>query len=290
MSKRAVTVIGLGPMGQAMVAAFLDQGHPVTVWNRTASKADALVARGATRAATVAEALAANELVVLSLTDYDAMYAILEPAADALAGRVLVNLSSDTPERARAGAAWAAEHGAQYLTGGVQVPPPLIGTPESSTFYSGPRAVFEAHQDTLRVLTGTDYRGEDPGLAALYYQLTMDLFWTTMTAFLHTVTVAAAHGISATDLAPYTTNVMTGMPYFIDFYSKRIAAGEHPGDVDKLAMGVASIEHVVHTSEAAGIDPSLPAAVAALFRQGVAAGHADDSFTSLVEVLRKPAA
>lgn len=285
-----MTVIGLGPMGQAMVNAFLDQGHPVTVWNRTASKADALVARGATRAATVAEALAANELVVLSLTDYDAMYAILEPAADALAGRVLVNLTSDTPDRARAAAAWAAEHGAEYLTGGVRVPPPMIGTPESSTFYSGPLAVFEAHQDTLKALTGTDYRGADPGLAALYYQLQMDLFWTTMTAFLHAVTVAAAYGISATELLPYTTSTMTDMPYFIDFYSKRIDNGEHPGDVDKLAMGAASIDHVVHTAEAAGVDASLPAAVAAIFHRGMAVGHADDSFTSLVEVIRNPAA
>jgi 3-hydroxyisobutyrate dehydrogenase-like beta-hydroxyacid dehydrogenase len=72
-----VTVIGLGPMGQAMVRAFLAAGHPVTVWNRTAARADELVAAGARRAATVAEAVAANELVVLSLTDYRAMYDIL---------------------------------------------------------------------------------------------------------------------------------------------------------------------------------------------------------------------
>ena len=30
-----VTVIGLGPMGQAMARALLAGGHPVTVWNRT---------------------------------------------------------------------------------------------------------------------------------------------------------------------------------------------------------------------------------------------------------------
>src|SRR3954447_1888627 len=47
MSRQAVTVIGLGPMGRAMVDAFLDRGHAVTVWNRTASKAEELVARGA---------------------------------------------------------------------------------------------------------------------------------------------------------------------------------------------------------------------------------------------------
>ncbi|MCU1664606.1 MAG: 6-phosphogluconate dehydrogenase, partial [Pseudonocardia sp.] len=38
-SSAPVTVIGLGPMGQAMVRRFLDAGHPVTVWNRTAGRA-----------------------------------------------------------------------------------------------------------------------------------------------------------------------------------------------------------------------------------------------------------
>ncbi|NYI05856.1 NAD(P)-dependent oxidoreductase [Allostreptomyces psammosilenae] len=289
MSKTPVTVIGLGPMGRAMVDAFLTAGHPVTVWNRTASRADDLVARGATRAATVREALLANELVVLSLTDYDAMYAILEPATDALAGRVLVNLSSDTPARSRAGAEWAAGHGARYLTGGVQVPPSGIGSPESSTFYSGPKEVFEAHQATLRVLTGTDYRGEDPGLAPLYYQIGMDMFWTALTSWVHAVAVARANGISAADLLPQATETLGGLPQFLEFYTPRIDAGEHPGDVDRLAMGVASIEHVVHTAEDSGVDPSLPAAVLEVFRRGAEAGHGGDSLTSLVEVFGRKA-
>ncbi len=42
-----VTVIGLGPMGQALAGAFLKNGHPTTVWNRSAGKAEALVAQGA---------------------------------------------------------------------------------------------------------------------------------------------------------------------------------------------------------------------------------------------------
>ena len=48
----SVTVLGLGPMGQALSAALLDANYPPTVWNRTESKADALRARGAAWAAT----------------------------------------------------------------------------------------------------------------------------------------------------------------------------------------------------------------------------------------------
>ncbi|MFF7727499.1 NAD(P)-dependent oxidoreductase [Streptomyces sp. NPDC008001] len=285
--ERAVTVIGLGPMGQAMAGAYLDAGYEVTVWNRTAAKADALVARGAHRAATPGAALAANELVVLSLTDHDALYAILDPVADALAGRVLVNLSSDTPERAREAAAWAAGHGAEYLTGGVQCPPSGIGAAGSSTFYSGPKEVFEAHAAALKVLTGADYRGTDPGLAALYYQIQMDMFWTAMLSYLHATAITAANGITAQEFLPYAQSTMASLPDFLAFYAPRIDAGTHDGDVDKLAMGVASVEHVLHTAESSGVGTALPAAVLDVFRRGMERGHGGDSFTSLLEVFHE---
>ncbi|MEU2723314.1 NAD(P)-dependent oxidoreductase [Streptomyces smyrnaeus] len=285
-SKQSVTVIGLGPMGQAMVHALLSKGHQVTVWNRTPSRADALVARGAVLAKSAEDALSANELVVLSLTDYDAMYAVLEPASHALAGRVLVNLSSDTPKKTRAGARWVSEHGGVHLTGGVNASPSGIGQPGSSTFYSGPRQVFDAHRSTLEVLTGTNYRGEDPGLAALLYQMGMVMFWTSTLSYWQVIALADANGLTATDVLSHATETMTGMPDFLSFYAERIDAGEHPGDVDRLAMGMASVEHVLHTNADAGVDTTLPAAVAALFRRGMDAGHAADSFSSLVELMK----
>ncbi|KAB8161597.1 NAD(P)-dependent oxidoreductase [Streptomyces sp. 3MP-14] len=287
-TKQSVTVIGLGPMGQAMAGAFLDRDYDVTVWNRTPSRADALVGRGAVRAPSVAEALAAHELVVLSLTDYDAMYATLEPASAALAGRTLVNLSSDTPEKAREAARWAAARGAVQLTGGVTVPPAGIGRAESSTFYSGPREVFDRHRAALEVITGrTDHRGEDPGLAALMYQIGMVMFWTSMLSYWQAIALAHANGLTAADILPHAVETAESLPGFLSFYAERIDAGRHVGDVDRLAMGTASVEHVLHTNADAGVDTTLPATVVELFRRGMDAGHTGDSFSSLVELMRK---
>jgi len=104
-----VTVIGLGPMGQAMARALLAAGRQVTVWNRTPSRADDLVTGGATRAETPSDAVSAAELVVLSLTDYQAMYDILGNVDDAvLAGKVIVTSAPthrSEPERLLAGQA-----------------------------------------------------------------------------------------------------------------------------------------------------------------------------------------
>ncbi|MEU1284635.1 NAD(P)-binding domain-containing protein [Kitasatospora sp. NPDC005856] len=286
-SKRSVTVIGLGPMGQAMAGAFLDAGYDVTVWNRTAARADALVARGAQAAPGAEAAVAANELVVLSLTDYDAVFGVLESVEPALKGKVIANLGSDTPGRAREAARWLAERGAGHLTGGVQVPPSGIGSPGSSTFYSGPVELFQRHRDALEVLTGVDYRGDDPGLAQLYYQIQMDLFWSSMVGYLHATAIAEANGISAEEFLPYLSSTAASMAGFQAFYAPRITAGDHRGDVDRLAMALASIEHVRHTAEDSGVDGALPAVLAEAFRRGAADGNGAAGLTTLVGQFRR---
>ncbi|MFB4313904.1 NAD(P)-binding domain-containing protein [Actinomadura sp. 21ATH] len=97
---------------------MLGKGRSLTVWNRTAAKADGLVAEGAHRAATVADAVTASPVTIVCLNDYPTMYRVFEPAG-ALSGGTLVSLNSGTPAEARAAAGWAAE----------RVPPPLIGHP-----------------------------------------------------------------------------------------------------------------------------------------------------------------
>jgi 3-hydroxyisobutyrate dehydrogenase/2-hydroxy-3-oxopropionate reductase len=61
-----VGVVGLGAMGSRIAARLLETGHPVVVWNRDAAKAEPLVQRGATPAATPA-ALAASSRVVITM-------------------------------------------------------------------------------------------------------------------------------------------------------------------------------------------------------------------------------
>jgi 3-hydroxyisobutyrate dehydrogenase-like beta-hydroxyacid dehydrogenase len=63
-----VGLIGLGLMGHGMAESLLRGGHELTVYNRTASKADALVAKGARLAKTPADACR-GDLVITMLSD-----------------------------------------------------------------------------------------------------------------------------------------------------------------------------------------------------------------------------
>ncbi|MCW3467140.1 NAD(P)-dependent oxidoreductase [Chitinophaga nivalis] len=284
-----VTVIGLGPMGQAITRSLLQKGISVTVWNRTASKADDLVAAGALRAATVADALQANELVLLSLTHYQAMYDILQPAAQALAGKVLVNLSSDTPEKAREAAVWAAANGAQFLAGGIMVTPQQVGHPGSFAFFSGPQELFEAHQPILSIIGDTDYRGSDPGLAPLYYQALLDIMFTSVAGIMHGMALIKSANIPAATFAPYVDNFLVFLRQLVSDLQMAQEAdkGSYDGSHNNMLMMTAGIHHITDASADAGVNTSLPAAVKDIFDRTVAKGHGKDGLASIFEVLRQ---
>ena len=74
MNESSVTVamIGLGIMGSALASAILASGLDLTVWNRSAAKCGPLVEQGAVAAASVADAVAGSEVVVVCVRGYDA--------------------------------------------------------------------------------------------------------------------------------------------------------------------------------------------------------------------------
>lgn len=281
-----VSVIGLGPMGQAMVGALLAAGHPTTVWNRTPARAQDVVAAGAVLAPTVADALDAGELVIVSLTDYQAMCDVLGPAEAALRGRTVVNLSSDSPERTRAAAAWLAERGAELVAGGIMVPAPLVGAAAAFAFYSGPRPAFDAHEKALRVIARPDYRGTDPALAQLYYQALLEIFLTFLGGFAHAAALMAAAGVDAATFLPYAARFTETLPNYLTAAARNFDTGTHPGEQATAIMMGATADHVVAASVEAGVDPTLPQAVQALYQRTIAEGRGQESWTAMFEVMR----
>lgn len=286
-ARTSVTVIGLGAMGQALAGALPDAGHLITVWNRSQGKGDELVARGAVRAATAEEAVRASELTLVCVVDYDASHAILAPLADALTGRVLVNLTSDTPERSREAAAWAQSHGISYLDGAVMVPTPLIGSPDALLFYSGVQGAFERHESTLKALGGkAAFVGTDPGLAALYDLSLLDFFYGSISGLVHAYALATADGVKAADIAPYLNTIVQILPPIAEYTAANIDAGKYPGAQANLGMMAAGVEHILHAARTRGLDVSQLEAVKSVADRAIAKGHGSDDWARTYEALR----
>ena len=276
-----------------MAEVFLAAGHPITVWNRTPGKSSKLVAAGAVEAATAAEAVAASNLVVISQVDYAAMDASL--AGVDLSGKVLVNLSSDSPDVLRTASQSVTERGGTLVAAGIMVPPPGIGQPGAYVFYSGSETVLEAHRETLAVLGRVDYMGADPGLAMLYYQAMLNMFWTTLVSYMYSAALVGTAGVSADDLRPYAAALLSdltdeGPMGYLKIVTSEIEKGVYPGAENNLHMQAVGSEHVVHAFDQVGLDTIMPRALAEIFAHADAAGHGQDGLTALIEVIRKPAA
>ncbi|MGW7411118.1 NAD(P)-dependent oxidoreductase [Streptomyces sp. NPDC054863] len=284
----AVTVLGLGNMGSALAAALLGRGHRTTVWNRTAEKARALVDRGARPAATPGEAIAASPLIVACVLDYDALYAVLDPVADALAGKTLVNLTSGSPEQAHEAAAWARRHGADYLDGGIMTTPPGVGSPKMMFLYSGSADVFATHRPTLAALGDPLHLGTDPGLASLYDSALLGLMWSTLTGWLHGTALVGAEKIDATAFTPVAVRWLTAVAGFMTTYAPQVDAGQYPGDDATVDVQIAAVDHLLHAAEDRGLDNALPELLKSAMERARAAGHGSDSYASVIEVLRGP--
>jgi 2-hydroxy-3-oxopropionate reductase len=103
-----IAFIGTGLMGAPMTRRLLKSGFQVTVWNRAAEKAQALVADGAVFAGDVRAAVEGANVVFTMLSDAQAVGEVLfdKGAADAMKkGAVVADTSSIAPVAARTHAA-----------------------------------------------------------------------------------------------------------------------------------------------------------------------------------------
>lgn len=281
-----VTVIGLGLMGTALARAFLKAGHRTTVWNRTAKKAEDLVAHGAARAATLSEAIRASPLVVVCVLDHDAVREVLRDAGDAFAGRTFVNLTSETPAQARETAAWAAARGIDYLDGAIMDIPQGVGRPEAMLLYSGSRAAFTDWRPALEVLGSGTYLGTDAGLAALYDLALLCIMWSTLAGFFHAAALVGTEKVPATTFLPMATGWLSAVAGFLPRMAEQVDSGDYATDVSTLGISAVGLGHLAHASEEQGLTADVPASLKALFDRAVARGHGGHALASLVEVIR----
>ncbi|MEU9114799.1 NAD(P)-binding domain-containing protein [Streptomyces sp. NPDC048483] len=288
VTKKNVAVLGLGAMGTALTDALLAAGHRVTVWNRTAAKADGPVERGARRAATVAEAVAAGEVVIVCILDYaDAGVLLTERAGgdDALRGRVVVNVTNGSPQEARTMAERVTGLGGTYLDGGIMAVPEMIGRPGALVLYSGSWAAFEAHQGVLETFARGVYLGEDPGAAPLHDLALLSGMYGMFGGFAHAAALVRSAGGPVAEfttelLVPWLRAMCGGLPTM----AAQIDSGEYGATGSNLGMQV-SHDSIGAVSRAQGVSDELFAPVLALMKRRVAGGHGAEGFAGVVEEL-----
>jgi 3-hydroxyisobutyrate dehydrogenase len=115
----AVGYVGLGIMGMGMARNLLKAGFPLSVWNRTASKAEALAAEGATARATPAEVAANSDIIVICVSDTPDVETVLLGDNGIIhgvkPGSLVIDCSTISPQATQAMAEKLAAKGVQML-------------------------------------------------------------------------------------------------------------------------------------------------------------------------------
>src|SRR5438132_7480484 len=83
-----IGIVGTGRMGTAIALRLLDNGHDVTVWNRTADKTKTAADAGALVAATPAALAQTSDKIISMLTNATAMQTVYSGNEGLLSGNV----------------------------------------------------------------------------------------------------------------------------------------------------------------------------------------------------------
>jgi len=289
MSNKEITVLGLGSMGVTIARLYLDKGYKVTVWNRTADKAAALTSRGAVLAPSAAEALRASAVAVMCVYDYRAADAILaaEGVAAALDGRLLVQLTTGSPQDARDAEAWAHRQGATYLEGAIQAAPDQMGQPDTPVLMSGAEPVFRAAEPLLGVLGGgIVYLGEKASAAAAMDLATLSTIYGTLLGFLHGARVAEHEGFDVAEYGRIVAGIMPTFAGFLQHEGSVIQSGNFAISQSPMRISVEATQRILQTAQQAGINTEFPAFAAGLFQRADAAGLGGEELAALIKLLR----
>lgn len=178
-----VSLIGLGLMGRPMGHNLLKAGFPLVVWNRTASRADSLVAAGARLAASPKEAAAAADFLITIVSDPPALEQVLwgtdEKSGGAFSalkkGALYVDSSTVSPVLARkiadastkagirfldapvTGGTWGAEKGELvFMVGGgaetLEAARPVLSAMGKKIFHLGPNGAGQTIKLAMNLL------------------------------------------------------------------------------------------------------------------------------------------
>ena len=283
----AVSVLGMGAMGRRIARRLLEAGHHMAVWNRTPERADELVALGATRAASPADAARRGEAVITMLADPEALRSVVEGpegiAAGVRAGPTVIEMSTVGPATIE----WlrtVLPDGVGLIDAPVQG---SLGEAESGAlqlWIGGPDDLVERWTPFLSVLGEPVHAGE-LGKGAATKLVTNATLVGTMTLLGETIALADALGVPR-EIA-FRALAVTPLASQAERRREPLTTGEFPRRFD-LGLAAKDARLVVEAARDAGVEPRVLRAAAEWFAEAERAGLADRDYSEVLRAILEP--
>jgi 3-hydroxyisobutyrate dehydrogenase-like beta-hydroxyacid dehydrogenase len=224
--------IGLGQLGFPMATNLLNAGYALRVYNRTASKAESLVAQGAQLATRPADAVMSGGIVASIVWDDAALESVVmsDGFLERLGpGGIHLSMSTVLPETSKKLAAIHTQHGSAYVEA------PIFGRPEAAVAqqlwipFAGPQQAKERVQPLLKAIGGQgifDF-GAEAGAATLVKLVGNFLITSAGHSVKEALSMAEKNGVDPKAVIDMLTQTLFTAPIY-QSYGKRIAEGNAP--------------------------------------------------------------
>ena len=287
-----VAVLGLGIMGGGIAANLLKAGYPVAVWNRTASKADPLVALGAVAAATPRAAAADADVVIACVGDDVASRAtwlgdgaIAGALADVKPDAVLIETSTLTPDWVRELAALAAEKGCGFLDAPMFGSREAAATGQISLAIGGDEAVFERVKLLLETFTRKLMYLGKTGTGATYKLINNMMGAVHAACAAEGLAMAEAAGLDIQAVAPL---ILEGpaSSRMVQMKLPRMVERRYDETDFSLKWMEKDVVYALALAEQVGVPLTIAPAALALYRRALEKGFSAEDMAVVAELFR----
>jgi 3-hydroxyisobutyrate dehydrogenase-like beta-hydroxyacid dehydrogenase len=278
--------LGTGTMGAPMANNLRKSGHSVTVWNRTASRAEPLVKKGAKSAATPREAATGQDLVILCLSDEKSVDAVLDGPDGALAGLQAGTIVVDT-STAGVRCAKSVEERVK-ARGATFVAAPLLGTKSAAEkaqltiVAGGPAEAREKARPALRAISARVIELESAQQAALMKLVVNSVGGAMMAAYAEGLALGASGGLDVAKVVETLQASSFHSPLFLMKGEQILAKDWAP----RFAVSLAEKDQRLAQEAAADQGARMPVntAVRRLFSDAIESGRGGDDMCAVADV------
>ena len=284
-----VALVGLGNMGTAVGERLLDAGAELFVYNRSAGRDEALVARGAARLTSAGAALQAADVCILTLADDAALEAVALGGDGVLAAArpstALIEMSTISVAASKRVGEAAADRGVGYLRAPFSGNPTAIRGGKAVIFVSGPADVAARCDPILRAITPTVHNvGE--GEQARVLKLALQILIAGTTELLsEAVVLGEAAGLDRKALLDVVNQSVVGSP-FVEYKSEPLLRDDFTATFT-TAMMMKDVDLVLDLARSVDVELPVTEELRSLLDAACEGGHADQDFMALVLELKE---
>jgi 3-hydroxyisobutyrate dehydrogenase-like beta-hydroxyacid dehydrogenase len=279
-----VGLVGTGLFGTALAERLLADGFPIIVYNRTRSKAEPLLARGASWSD---NPLASCQRVIFSLFTSDQVEQVFEQMnSRPLDGRIIVDTSTSDPQQTIALGTRLGQHGVSYLEAPFSGSSEQTRNHQSTALVAGDAQTFEACSDLWDCLAAKTFYVGPWGNAAKMKLITNLVLGLNRLALAEGLVFAEAVNVDMAD----ALQVLLNSPAYsrtMDAKGPKMVHGEFAPQA-RLSQHIKDVRLML--DEAARSEAELPMSALhlELLEQAEAAGLGELDNSAIIRVLQDP--